>query len=137
MWSACYVPSFNFSHGAVSEIQRSKVFPFFPIWLLHHVTYDVIIIKTFYMSSRSYCENFVSIRQAVADKNTKVLCEQTNRQTDPNPKPSPLVSVKILATISVALLTVFEQQNVSMGFSTHNAIRRHHIGRQAKQPRKR
>ena len=40
-----------------------------------HVTYDVIIIiETFGMSSRTHAENFVSIRQAVAEKKTKVLC---------------------------------------------------------------
>ena len=77
------MPSFNFSLGAVSEIQRSKVFFVFPIWLPHHVIYDVtIIIKTFYVSSRTNGENFDSIRQAVAEKNTKVLCGQTNEQTD-------------------------------------------------------
>ena len=43
------------------------------------MTYDVeIIIKTFYMSSRSNDENFVSIRQVVAEKNSKVLWKQTN-----------------------------------------------------------
>ena len=86
MRSTCYVPSFNFFLGAVSEIQRSKVFP---IWLPHHVTYDVIIIiETFNMSSCANGENFFSIRQAVAEKNTKVLCgqikKQTYRQTDRN-----------------------------------------------------
>ena len=30
------------------------------------------------MSSHIYRENFVSIRQAVAEKNTKVMCSQTN-----------------------------------------------------------
>ena len=66
-------------------------FPIFPTWLPHHVTYDVIIIKIFYMSCRSYHENFVSIRQAVAAKNTDVLRGQRNKQTDtdPNAKPSP------------------------------------------------
>ena len=45
-------------------------------------TYDVIIIiKILYMSSRTNGENFVSIWQAVAEKNTKVLCRQTDRQT--------------------------------------------------------
>ena len=36
------------------------------------------------MSSRNYGENFASIRQAVAEKSTNVLCGQTNkdRQTD-------------------------------------------------------
>ena len=51
-----------------------------PTWLPHHVTYNIIIIlKTFYMSSCSYGDNFVSIRQAVAEKNTHVVCGQTNR----------------------------------------------------------
>jgi len=49
-------------------------FSFFPTWLLNNVTYDVIIImKAFYMSSRSYGENFISIRQAVAEKYTSTL----------------------------------------------------------------
>ena len=69
MRSTCHVPSFNFSLGAVSEIQRSKVFLFFPIWLPHHVTYDIIIIiKTFYMRIRTYGEYFISIRQVVPEK---------------------------------------------------------------------
>ena len=74
------MPSFNFFLGVVSEIEVQN-FPLFPTWLAHHVTYEIIIIiKTFYMSSRSYGENFVSIRQAVAEKNcTHVLCGQTNK----------------------------------------------------------
>ena len=72
------MPIFNFFLGAVSEIQRSNFFVF-PIWLSLHETYDVIIIiKTFYMSSCTDDENFISIRQAVASKNKKVLCRQTN-----------------------------------------------------------
>ena len=60
------------------------------------MNYDItIIIKTFYMSSRTNGENFISIQQVVADKNTKVLCRQTNRQTDPNAIPSPLARVAI------------------------------------------
>jgi len=48
----------------------------------HHVTYDVIIIiETFYMNSRTDGENLVSIRQAVVEKNMKVLYGQTNKQT--------------------------------------------------------
>ena len=66
MRRTCPVPSFNFFFVAVPKIQRSKVFP---TWLPHRVTYDVIImIKTFYMSRRTYGENFVSIRQAVEEK---------------------------------------------------------------------
>jgi len=38
------------------------------------------MIKIFSMNSRTYDENFVSIRQAVVDKNTKVVCGQTKRQ---------------------------------------------------------
>ena len=45
------------------------------------------------MSRRTNVENFVSIRQAVAEKNTKVVCGQ-NKQTDPNAIPSPLARVK-------------------------------------------
>ena len=74
---------FNFFLHAVSEIQRSKVFQFFPIWLPHHVIDGIIIIiETFYLSSRTNGENFVSIRQTVVEKNTKVLCGQTNKQTN-------------------------------------------------------
>ena len=106
MRSTCCVPSFNFFLGVVSEIRRSKVFSIFPTWLPHHVTCDVInIIKTFYMGSDTNAENFVSIRQAVVDKNTKVLCGQTDRdrqtdrskqtgkQMDPNAITSPLARV--------------------------------------------
>ena len=54
--------SFNFFLGAVSEIEV-KSFSIFPIWLPHHMTDDVIIIiKTFYTSSRASVENFVSIK---------------------------------------------------------------------------
>ena len=73
---------FNFFLHAVSEIEVQS-FSVFPTWLPHHVTYDVIIIiKTFYMSSYTNGKNFVSIRQAVVEKNTKVLCGQTDRQTN-------------------------------------------------------
>ena len=81
MRSTCYVLSFNFFLGVVSEIEFQS-FSIFPTWLPHHVTDDVtIIIKTFYesMSSRTSGETFISIWQAVAEKNTKVLCGQTNR----------------------------------------------------------
>ena len=71
-------------------------FPIFPIWLPHHVIDDgIIIIITFYMSRHTYGVNFVSIWRVVAEKNTKVLCGQTNKQTetdgqtDPNAIPSP------------------------------------------------
>ena len=75
MRSTCYVLSFR-----DTEVQN---FPIFPIRLPHHATHDVIIIiKTFYMSSHTNGENFVSILQAVTEKNMNVLCRQTNRQTD-------------------------------------------------------
>ena len=62
---------------------RGPKFFGFPIWLPHLVIYDVIIlIKTFYVLNRSYGENFVSIRQGVVEKNTKVMWGQTNKQTD-------------------------------------------------------
>ena len=61
-----------------AEVQFISVFP---TWLPQHVTYDVIIInKTFYMSCRSYGENFVSIRQVVAEKDTSSV--GANKQTD-------------------------------------------------------
>jgi len=82
--------------GVVSEMLRSKVFfsSVFPIWLPHPVTLDIIIIiSTFYMSICTNGENFVSIRRTVAEKNTKFLCgqtdRQTNKETDPNVIPSP------------------------------------------------
>ena len=62
------------------------------------MTYDVIIIsKTFYTSSCTDVENFVSILQVVAEKNTKVLCGQTDKdkQTDLNAIHSPSVRVKM------------------------------------------
>ena len=79
---------------------EGQSFSVFPIWLPHHVTYDVIlIIKTCYMSIRTNGEKFVSISQAVAQKNTKVLCKQTNRQsnkqTNPNVITSPNPSVRV------------------------------------------
>ena len=38
------------------------------------------------MSSHSYDENFISIQQAVAEKNTRVLCGQTETNTQTNEK---------------------------------------------------
>ena len=81
------MPSFNFFPWCGFGDTEVQSFPIFPRWVPHHVTYDImIIIKTLYMSSRANGENFVSIRQAVAQKNTKVLCRQTNRQTDKQTK---------------------------------------------------
>ena len=82
MRSTFHVTSFNFILGAVSEIEVQS-FSIFPTWLPHHMTYYIIIIiKAYHMSHRTYGENFVSIRQAVAENNKKVLCGQTDRQTD-------------------------------------------------------
>ena len=80
MRSTCHVQSFIFFPlGAVSE--TGPVFSIFPTWLPHHVTYDVIIIIiTFYMIVAPAVK-IPSIRQAVAEKNTKVLCGQTNKTT--------------------------------------------------------
>ena len=47
------------------------------------------------MSSCTNDENFVSIWQVVAEKNTKVLCGQTDNQTDPNAIPSPNPSARV------------------------------------------
>ena len=54
----CQVSSFfPWSSFEDTEVQS---FSFFPTWLPHHVTYDVIIItKTFCISSRVLGENFV------------------------------------------------------------------------------
>ena len=89
MWSTWHVPSFNFFPWCSFGDTEVQSFSVFQTWLPYHMTCDVtIIIKTFYISSRSDGENFVSIRQAVAEKNTKVLCgqikKQTYRQTDRN-----------------------------------------------------
>ena len=60
-----------------------QIFPVFLTWLTHHMTDDIIIfIATFHISSRTNGENFVSIRQVLVEKNTKVLRIQTNKQTD-------------------------------------------------------
>ena len=76
----CQVSIFSLCGFRDTEVQRFSVFP---IWLPQHVTYDVIIINaTFCMSSHTKGENFVSIQQAVAKKNTKALCGQKNWQTD-------------------------------------------------------
>ena len=49
-----------FPPGAVSETERSSVFPF-PTWLPQHVTCDVlIIIKTFHMNSYTDAKNSIS-----------------------------------------------------------------------------
>ena len=57
-----------------------------------NATYDVIIIiKIFDVSSRTNAENFVSIRQAIAEKNMKVLCRQTDRQMKNHSKSDNLV----------------------------------------------
>ena len=59
-----------------------QIFCVFPTWLPHDVTYNVIIvIKTFYMCSHTSGENFVLIRQAVAEKKTRkfYVDQQTNR----------------------------------------------------------
>ena len=99
------MPSFQFFLGVFSEIQKFKVFSVFPTWLPHHVTYDVIIIiKTFHISRRSNDENFVSIRNAVAQKNTEVLCRQTNTNKQAGrrrwPDPSTLYFTPGIAEIS-------------------------------------
>ena len=70
-----FFPWYSFRY---TEVQSFSVFP---TWLPHYMTYDIIIItKIFYMSIRSYGENFISIWQAVASKNTKVLRGQTNKK---------------------------------------------------------
>ena len=96
----CQVSHFFLGVASKIEVQSFSVFP---TWLPHHVTYDVIIInKTFHMRSRSDGEKFVSIKRAVSAKNTKVLCRQTDKQTNKrtqNAKPSP--SVRELTWIQI------------------------------------
>ena len=71
---------FPWSAFGETEVQS---FSIFPTWLPHQLIYDIIIImKTFHRSSRFDGENFVSSRQMVVEKNTKVLCGQTDRQTN-------------------------------------------------------
>jgi len=98
----CQVSSFS-----LARFQRYRGPKFFPFsnMAATHMTYDVIIIiKTFCMSSRTNVENLFSIPQVVAEKNTKVMCGQTNKQTDrqknkqpvdPNAIPSPNPSSSI------------------------------------------
>ena len=75
----CQVSIFPWCGFRDTEVQSFSVFP---TWLSHQVTeYITIMIKTFYMSSRTDGENFVSIWQAVVEENTTVLCGQTNQQT--------------------------------------------------------
>ena len=82
MRSTYYLPSFNCFLGAVSDSEVQS-FSVFPTWLPQLMAYDVIIIiETFYMSSRTNGENLVSIWQAVTEKNMKVLWGQTDRQTN-------------------------------------------------------
>ena len=65
------MPSFNFfpwSGFGDTEVQGSS---FFPTWLPHF--FDVvIIIKAFFMSSRSYGETFLSIGLVVSEKTEKI-----------------------------------------------------------------
>ena len=82
MRSTFHVPSFNFFPWCGFRDTEVQSFSIFPIWLPHYVTYDIIVmIETFYMSRHNDGENFISIRQAVGEKNTTVLCGQTNKQT--------------------------------------------------------
>ena len=66
------------------RFQRYRGPKFFrlPIWLPHHVTYYIIIIiKTFYMSSRTYGENFCLYpTSGFGEKHESSV--QTNKQTD-------------------------------------------------------
>ena len=104
MRSPCRVPSFNFFPWCGFRDTEVQSFSIFPIWLPHPVTYDVIIIiKTFYMSSRTNGENCLNPTSGCGEKHeSSVLTNkqtdrqtnrQTNKQTDPNaiPSPNPLV----------------------------------------------
>ena len=112
--STCRVPTFNFFR------YRGPKFFRFPIWLPRHVTFDIIImIETFYMSSRTNDENIVSIRQAVAEKNTNVLGGQTDRQTDNQtdtnviPPPSARVTRRALSRVDTSTMQCLIQKNIS------------------------
>ena len=71
-----FFPWFGFRD---TEVQ---FFFLFPTWLTHHVTYAIIIIiKTFFMSSRTNGENFVSICGCENKRRkTRKLC--ADKQTD-------------------------------------------------------
>ena len=74
---------FQFFPWYVFRDTKVQSFSVFSTWLPHYVTYDVIIIiKAFYLSSRTNSENFVSIRQAVAEKNKHSHSVRTNKQTN-------------------------------------------------------
>ena len=74
----CVYTNFSFFFSKKKKVLPTKTMgpPYGPALVY------IIIIKTFYMSSCSNGENFVSIRQTVAENNTKVLNGQTDRQTD-------------------------------------------------------
>jgi len=98
-----FVWSFPSICPAVLEKNIFKGFRINPTWLPHHVTYDVVIImKTFSMSSLTFDDNFVSIRQEVAEKNTSSVqtINQTNKQMDTNEILSPLARVKRISVLS-------------------------------------
>ena len=66
-----FFPWYSFGDAEVQSVS------FFPIWLPHHMIYDIIIIiTTFYKSCRTYGETFVSICQVVPEKR-----EQQNADT--------------------------------------------------------
>ena len=72
MRCTCHMPSFSFFPYCSFRDTEVQSFSVFPTWLPHHVTYDVmVVIATFYMSSNTNRENFVSIRQEKKKINLK------------------------------------------------------------------
>ena len=90
-----------------TEVQSFSVFP---IWLPHHVTYEIIIIETFHMSSHTNGENFISIWQAVVEKTMKVLCGQTDRQTQTNGPKCNTPSSNPSARVNITRYFLFSSQ---------------------------
>ena len=104
MRSTCHVPRFSFSLDAVLEIQRSQFFPFFPTWLLHHVTSDVkIIIKKNIPREQSllWWKFCVNPTKRLQRKTVLTFC--ADRQTDPNGIHSRLARVTNRARVTLRL----------------------------------
>ena len=79
-WSTCYMPSFNFYLGAVSEIQRSKSFPFF-----QHGCHTTWPMMSYLSIEHSTWVVTPVVKMSQSDerlrRKTQVLCRQTNKRT--------------------------------------------------------